>query len=321
VKKTKKDFLLTSNQTKMVNDKQFYSQYLKEYHSIKAIYLKILLDNHDKLNVELEKHQAIQNLTKNSKFVLQADMRQNYFHCIETFFELFFAFLPKNGTIPDHHNIIKLLVKSDWKTNYKLIQDIADGNFSLDIFDQQIEFLGYTTTVAKYLFYPGMFDPSKFTDEFFKNVDHSIIAIKSAIKTLALDFSQRDEYNAYKHGIRIFPSYKSIQVVSVDDMKEKIKWDLSNSVSFYTFNDKLKESKITTKLFDSERDFLMTRLCSNLIFTLINYRDVVVNPEQRQKDEQIKINFFDLDSVEDCKQHHVDVQDIVFSNQMIPNIL
>jgi hypothetical protein len=303
----------------MVNDKQFYSQYLKEYHSIKAIYLKTLLDNHDKLNAELKKYEAIQDLTKNSKFVLQADMRQNYFHCIETFFELLFAFLPKRGTIPDHHNIIKILVKSDWKTNYKLIQDIADGTFSLDAFDEQIDFLGHSTTVGKYLFYPGMVNPSRFTDEFFSNVNQSIIAIKSAIKTLALDFSQREEYNAYKHGIRIFPSYKSIHVVSVDDMEEQAKWDLSNSVSFYTFNDKLKETKITTKLFDSERDFLMTRLASNLIFTLINYRDIVVNPERHKKDEQIKINFFDLDSVEDCKQHHVDIQDIIFSNQIIPS--
>lgn len=301
----------------MVNDKQFYSQYLKEYHTIKAVYLKTLLENHDKLNTELKKFQVIQDLTKNSKLVLQADMRQNYFHCIETFFELFFAFLPKNGIIPDHHNIIKLLVKSDWKTNYKLIQDIADGKSSLDIFDEQIEFLGYNTTVGKYLFYPGMFDPSKFTVEFFSHADQSIIAIKSAIKTLAADFSQRDEYNAYKHGIRIFPSYQSIHVVSVDNMEEKIKWDLSNSVSYYTFNDKLKESKITTKVFDSERDFLMTRLCSNLIYTLVNYRDIVVNPELRQKKEPIRINFFDLSSVEDCKQHHVDVQDIVFTSQLI----
>ena len=301
----------------MVNDKQFYSQYLKEYHTIKAIYLRTLLYNHDQLNEELVKYNTIQDVTKNSKLVLQADMRQNYFHCIETFFELFFAFLPKGGVIPDHHNIIKLLVKSDWKTNYKLIQDIAEGKFSLEVFDEPIEFLGYQTTVGKYLFYPGMFDPSKFTKEFFEQAELSIIAIKSAIKTLAADFSQRDEYNAYKHGIRIFPSYQSLLFVSVEDMKEQHKFDLSNSVSYYTFNDKLKESKITTKIFDSERDFLMTRLSSNLIFTIVNYRDIVVNPELRDKKERIRINFFDLDAVENCKEHHVDVQDIVFTNQLI----
>ncbi|QHS56479.1 hypothetical protein GWR56_13370 [Mucilaginibacter sp. 14171R-50] len=77
-----------------------------------------------------------------------------------------------------------------------------------------------------------MFDPTKFTQEFFDLVEKSIIAIKSAIKSLAADFSQRDEYNAYKHGIRIFPSYKSIHFVSVEDMKEQMSWDLSNSVSF-----------------------------------------------------------------------------------------
>jgi hypothetical protein len=165
-----------------------------------------------------------------------------------------------------------------------------------------------------------MINPSKFTDDFFSHVNQSIIAIKSAIKTLAMDFSQREEYNAYKHGIRIFPSYKSIHFVDAATMEQHIEFDLSNSVSYYTFNDKLNVAKITTKLFDSERDFLMTRLGSNLIFTLINYRDIMINTEGRKKDDKIAIRFFDINSVEDCKQHHVDVQDIVFSNQITLNM-
>ena len=99
----------------MVNDKLFYSQYLKEYHAVKAIYLKTLLKNYEELNEELKKFEFGQSLTNNTQFIIQADMRQNYFHCIETFFELLFAFLPNNGVVPDHHKIIKSLVKSDWK--------------------------------------------------------------------------------------------------------------------------------------------------------------------------------------------------------------
>ena len=305
----------------MVNDKLFYSQYLKEYHAVKAIYLKTLFNNHEKLNEELKKFEFLQSFTDNTRFIIQADMRQNYFHCIETFFELFFAFLPNNGVIPDHHKIIKNLVKSNWTKNYKLIQEIADGAFSLDILDEHIDFLDYNVSIAQYLFYPGMFDRSKFPDDFFKQVNQSIIAIKASIKALAADFSQREEYNAYKHGIRIFPTYKSIHLVDANTMKAQAAWDLSNSVSFYTFNDKLKETKITTKVFDFERDFLMTRLASNLIFTLINYRDIMINPERRSKNEKIPIRFFDINAVEDCTQHHVDIPDIVFSNQMTPNIL
>ncbi|RYX85169.1 hypothetical protein EON73_02960 [bacterium] len=151
----------------MVNDKLFYSQYLKEYHAVKAIYLKSLLKNHQKLNEELKKYELGQCLTNNTRFIIQADMRQNYFHCIETFFELFFAFLPKNGAVPDHHKIIRNLVKSDWKKNYKLIQDIADGTISLDMLDECVDFLDYNISIAQYLFYPGMFDRKKFPNEFF----------------------------------------------------------------------------------------------------------------------------------------------------------
>ncbi|RYX85170.1 hypothetical protein EON73_02965 [bacterium] len=103
-------------------------------------------------------------------------------------------------------------------------------------------------------------------------------------------------------------------------MEERLEFDLSNSVSYHTFNDKLNETKITTKLFDSERDFLMTRLSSNLIFTLINYRDIMINTEDRKKDEQIAIRFFDINLVEECKQQHVDVQNIVFSTKTVSNI-
>ena len=173
--------------------------------------------------------------------------------------------------------------------SYKLIQEIANGVFSLDILDERIDFLDYNISIAQYLFYPRMFDRTKFPAEFFIQVDQSIIAIKAGIKALAVDFSQRDEYNAYKHGIRIFPTYKSIHFVDAGTMEQRIAFDLSNSVSYYTFNDKLNEAKITTKLFDSERDFLMTRLGSNLIFTLIHYRDIMVNMESRKK--MIKLPF------------------------------
>ncbi|MGB5941569.1 MAG: hypothetical protein WBG71_01685 [Leeuwenhoekiella sp.] len=82
--------------------RSFYQAYLKEYHEVRAIYLKNLLSNTDELNSKLKSHELNTQginipLTENTKFIVQADLRQNYFHAIESFFELFFAFLPKNG--------------------------------------------------------------------------------------------------------------------------------------------------------------------------------------------------------------------------------
>jgi len=80
--------------------KNFYNSYLKEYHEVRAIYLKNLLSNTDEINSiikdnELESQGVKISLTKNTKFIIQADLRQNYFHSIESFFEFFSLFCLK----------------------------------------------------------------------------------------------------------------------------------------------------------------------------------------------------------------------------------
>src|SRR5690606_34696629 len=116
----------------------FYGAYLKEYHQVRAIYLNKLLNNIPSLNEELTEKEEYADFTKNTHFILQADLRQNYFHCIETFFEFFFAFLPSKGKVPDNTQIVKQIVKSDWSKNYKKIWHIANGKMKLDILDMEI---------------------------------------------------------------------------------------------------------------------------------------------------------------------------------------
>ena len=119
----------------------FYATYLKEYHEVKANYLFSLLNQIDRVNEDLKSKEIVKEsvsvpLTNNTKFILQTDLRQNYFHCIETFFEFFFAFLPNNGNVPDNSKIVRQLVKANWQKNYKKIEQIANGKNEIKFLEQ-----------------------------------------------------------------------------------------------------------------------------------------------------------------------------------------
>ena len=303
--------------------KNFYNSYLKEYHEVRAIYLKHLLSNTESLNTTIQESElGIQNvkipLTKNTKFILQADLRQNYFHSIETFFEFFFAFIPKNGKIPDNRNVLRALVKSNWKQNYKKIEYIANGKLKLSLLDEMIEFLEFKVSVGQYLFYIGTFSKEKFNDEYQNTVKESIKSIKKIIKILAVDFSKRDEYNAYKHTMRVFPNFSSLHILNAESLKEEINFDLSNSASYQIYNDKDKETIVKTKLFDPERDFKMTKICSRLIYNMIELRSVVFGERKGKKtNEKIAIILFNQENIEDSIKHNVKIQDLSFSSKLI----
>ncbi|GFZ84342.1 hypothetical protein GCM10011531_13790 [Aquaticitalea lipolytica] len=299
--------------------KLFYTSYLKEFHLVKAINLKKAIAESDQLDIEIKKFELYNNLTKNTKFILQADLRQNYFHSIETFFEFFFAFLPNNDNIPDNTLILKKLVKSDWRKNYKRIEDIASEKLKLNFLDRIIEFNGNKISIGHYMFYLGVFSKEKFPEEIFKSIEKSIDAVKYGIIEIAKDFSNRDEYNAYKHALRIFPSFEAIYLLDAETKEVGMKWDISNSLSFQTYDEKKNKTSIKTKLFDSERDFRMTHFCSNMIYNIISFREIVFcnNSKKREENEKIAIKIFDKESIDKCREYNIEIQNIEFTTELI----
>lgn len=297
----------------------FYQSYLKNYHQVRAIYLNKLLKSVDEINKEIETIQGRLNLSKNTKFIIQSDLRQNYFHCIETFFEIFLALLPKGDVVPDNTKILKDLVKSNWRKNFKTITHIANGKMKLDFLsDKTINVLGHDVSIGHYIFFMGTFSKTKFSEEYFSSVQSSLEAIKDGILTLAIDFSNRDEYNAYKHGIRIFPAYTSLRAAAVDNLEDFIEFDLSNSMSYQTFDDKKTLTSISTKLFDSKRDFEMTRFCGNMIYNMIYLRSIVfAGEEYRKQNKKAVFVLFNKEALNEFKKHNVDIQNIEFNRQEI----
>jgi len=102
--------------------KIFYQSYQKDYHKIKVSYLKGIIDNLGDFETILfgdnldddDDREAI-------KRTVKSDLRQTYFHAIETFFELFFALNPKGQDKIDPDNVLFKLTYSRGSQTYRLL--------------------------------------------------------------------------------------------------------------------------------------------------------------------------------------------------------
>ena len=294
--------------------KIFFSTYQKDYHKIKAIYLKGILDNLSKFEKDLFAENIDDDYRVAIKLTIKSDLRQTYFHAIETFFELFFALNPKDKKEFDDEFVLFALTNSNWNETYKQIKEISENDTALDFLDNEIEFFGHKITIGHYLFYIGIFSRDKFPQEVFDSINKSIEAIKYGIRIIAKDFVNREEYNAYKHGLRLIPSASKLMVADADKLDVKFEWDISDSMSFYLKTKYPDELKVVTKLFDSDRDYQMTHFCSNMIHHMIFFRRIMMKFENdKEKFEKIPITFFGKEPIENCNKINVEIQDIVYS--------
>jgi hypothetical protein len=297
----------------MFRPKIFYDSYLRHYHAFKSILLKTALENFQKYEVDLFGEPLETEDSQAFCTTLKSDLRQNYFHAIETFFELFFTLIPNEQPNFDDLNILFNLTNSNWQVNYEKIKKIASGDMPLDFLSNKIDFHGYKITIGHYLFYYGLLDVKSIPD-FFNKVSESIEAIKQGIKIIARDFTDRDEYNSYKHGLRIIPALSELKLVDPKTSEIKLEWNLKDSMSFFCKTKNEDEVKIKTKLFDSDRDFRLTRFCSNMISSIIDTRRVsFYNQKLVEKNEKIAIGFFGKKEIEICNKINVEIQDIVYT--------
>ncbi|RPI70702.1 MAG: hypothetical protein EHM47_11650 [Ignavibacteriales bacterium] len=297
--------------------KIFYETYQQDYHSIKAVYLKKMLDNPDEYkNNFIEKGSDSIDDKQSFRRVLLSDLRQNYFHCIETFFELFFALNPKGKKHFDDDIILYRITNSDFRKNNKKVEEIANNDRALDFLNERFKILEYDISIGQYIFYMGIFNRQKFPKEVFDMMDESIEALKYGIPFLAKDFLRKEEYNAYKHGLRTINSAKTFIISKSNKKDEGIRFDLSESMSYYSKTKNIDEIQIYTILFDPERDFKMTLFCSHLIHHMIEYRKISFNKNNpRIEKSQFPITFFDKEEIKKCCTVNVKIQDIIFTSK------
>ena len=296
----------------MFEPKLFYQTFLTDYHKMKIIPIRKILNDLPKFEQEFFGKELNSENREAYKRMLKSELRQAYFHCIETFFEIFFALDPTGKGSFEDEFILFNITNSNPKENYNRIKDIATSDIALDFLDMEIIVRDRKITVGHYIFYFGIFSKEKFPSNTFEDIKESLQAIKFGIRYLAKDFAKREEYNSYKHGLRIIPALKKIMFAKADTKEIEMNWDFSDSMSFYLKTKDPNELEMITKIFDSERDYLMSYFCSNLIHNMIYYRRVSMFKESI-KEKEVPVPLFGKKEIEEFNKDNVEIKEFVWS--------
>jgi len=283
----------------------FFQSYLVDHFLYKQESLLCFLRYYDELKGKLE--EGISEINDEQyRQTLKVEIRSTYFQAIETLFELIFSLEPRDGVV-DNRNIWFFLSTSKWHDNYDRIQDIANGE--LAFLDRQINANpNLIIPFVQYLFFFGVTNESKL-----KDVQDSIDPIRKLLRAFASEFTNRDEYNAIKHSIRLIQLMQEYKIVQKGTDKTLFKRDFKDSVSYLKHET---DGSLTayTKPLDTIRDFKMTTVCSNLISNIFRSRRYHFT-----KDDSIVIHTFTEESFTDATKRNVDWTqlklNIKFSNE------
>ena len=141
---------------------------------------------------------------------------------------------------------------------------------------------------------------SKMTNtEWNKNLD----SIKKLLKIFARDFSDRGEYNAYKHALRFYNSSFALSIGITGSQKMHTLGASNDSITYLEEKmKKLQKGKVeptgyilkTTKPFNFQRDFNCCLTIYEMINNIINTRKYSLLPELHGKAFQFS-TFVDID--------------------------
>ncbi|MFC0878932.1 hypothetical protein ACE01N_20225 [Saccharicrinis sp. FJH2] len=282
----------------LINSTDFYSNYQVNYYDYKQLSLKYLLNNYQNLKL----NERILNYSDNDFLrTIKSDIRQTYLHSIETVFDLIYSLTPKkNGTISERH-ILETISKGTF--HYDKISKIAtEKDQALKFLDDEVTFSdGNKTSLIHFLFYRG----SVMTTE----IEDSLTAIKHCLILLANDFSDRDEYNSYKHTLKIFPNFDQFKLKSIDTDSINSTFDVSDSVTFFRKDKKTGKETLVTKVFDTERDLKMTSISSDLIWNIIMPRKLIFSKKERTSNE-IELVLFLMKDIKEKSNRNIKVNDL-----------
>jgi hypothetical protein len=276
----------------MISPSTFYQSYQLHHHRAKAIVFKKLLDE-GILNAN-DVIDPIWSFTKDDlERTLRIEMRTNLFHAIETFFTLYFCLQPdENGNVDDLNLFYNLSKRSFY---YKNIRAIADGGDNLNILNQNVRVNCEEIRFGQYLFYYGLKQ-----DKFPPGLVDCLDAIRYGILSLANEMSDTAEYNSYKHALRSLPAFLEFAFAKRDTLEIVQSFDAKYSMTYFQ---EFKDNSFSyeTKVFDTERDFKMTLLASNLIYNIIMFRRASIVRDLAG----IPVGYYSKESIDDCLKRNI----------------
>ncbi len=279
--------------------KEFYRMYDPDYWLYRIMLLKNSHDDFDQLKSSLIKNTE-ETTDKDFKRVIRTELHFLYFQMIETLFETIFA-------VSKHDNRdlwIALTFSNDrnapfYSETYKKIAALNDRS-EIFVEKMKIEIDGKQMEVPalRWIFY--FVYPSKLNDEeWVKNLEN----IKRLLLMFARDFSDRGEYNAYKHSLRFYnsPFSMAIGITGSNQMHS-----LGSSEDCITFLEEQRKKGVndellstgrimrTQKPFDFQRDYEMCILIYAMIKNIIYTRKYTILNELNGQSFTMA-NFVDLD--------------------------
>ena len=242
---------------------QFFSGYLVDHFPYKLAMLDNSLRMYSQLKpVILDGIKKVDDAEYEKS--VRLEIRATYFQAMETLFELIFSLEPRTSVV-DNRLLWYYLSTAQWRKNYKRIGLIAEGDTSF--LDRTIRIgKNFETSFIEYLFYYGAKDP-----KMLEAVRPGFESIKKFIVAFAKEFSDRGEYNAFKHALRAFPAMMKIEAIQRATQKRLITWDLSRSISYLTEGED-RSLTLETRPLDTERDMRMGQTCSLLISNIVRSR-------------------------------------------------
>lgn len=165
---------------------------------------------------------------KDYQFALKTQIRFLCLQSIETLFELIFGVYP-NFDPPSYNDkiIIERILASNNQKLVAFINNFQSAETLDELLDRIIE---NNYSVADHIFYFNLNSKFKYPPDL--NKEESIKNIKYGLNMLAHEISDRDEYNAFKHGDRIFPYIKNI-IIEHESLEEPLTLSSENSLTFF----------------------------------------------------------------------------------------
>ncbi|MBM4166284.1 MAG: hypothetical protein FJ218_05100 [Ignavibacteria bacterium] len=260
--------------------KQFYKQYLLDHWLYKQSMLYNTIKNYEQVKSILQKD--VTNIKdEDYLWTMKIEIHFTYFQMIETLFNMTFSFYRKEID----NNYLWLYLSSlggqHRKEVYEKIKNIAVGK--TEFLDAQVKAnKDNYVSFLQYLFYFDCLSEDNIPTK--KNLE----VIKKMLINFGADFTDRDDYNAYKHSMCFIPSTESkLEILEAKSGRQMGSFKMGNSLQILRVG---KDKSITTirKPFDYERDFRMSVLCFQLISNLILSRRV-----HFYKDESVSLTYFD----------------------------
>lgn len=273
--------------------KEFYRDFDLDYWLYKIVLLKNTHDNFDLLSASLEK--VVDKFSSDDcKRMMRTEMHFLYFQMVESLFEIIFAVMEK-----DNRDLWITLSFSNWRSNYEKISNLSDAS---ELFTRKVKVdEDQEILLLQWIFY-FVYKTKMIPNEQGINLEK----IKSLLLIFARDFSDREEYNAYKHSLRF---YNKSFGLSIGLSGSKDVYSFGTSKDSITYLEKQKKDingtrKETgnimrvTKPFDFDRDFRCCLIIDSMIRNIIETRKYSLLPELKDKEfsfsKYVDINVADI---------------------------